>query len=156
MLPPYLYRLCSICHSRRSARTLHSWVQDKAHWGPLDAWSCPVMGRDTFLMSYFLSPLCPPPPHLLRPGCNYEGNYSSIVFPLPLSLLPVCSLQTNYSLVNSSFFSPSNYFSKRKNTVFFTPPVILGDLHHDSWRIFIIQTVNQSSGLSLHVCLVRV
>lgn len=118
MLPPYLYRLCSICHSRRSARTLHSWVQDKAHWGPPDAWSCPVMGRDTFLMSYFLGPLCPPSPHLrlhrLRPGCNYEGNYSSIVFPLPLSLLPVCSLQTNYSFVISSFFSPQTISLREK------------------------------------------
>lgn len=60
MFPPYLCRPCSICHSRRSAPTRHSWARDKARWGLLDACSCPVMGTHTILMSSFLGPLCPP------------------------------------------------------------------------------------------------
>lgn len=104
-----------------------------------------------------MSTLPPPPLICLGPECNYEGNYSSIVFPLPLSLLYVCSLQPNYSSVNSSFSQTTSRSEKKKKlSPFLSPPVIHSDLHRDSRCIFIIQTVNQSSGLSLHVCLVRV
>lgn len=71
-----------------------------------------------------------PSTHLLGPACNYEGNYSYIVFPFSHSLLLVCSLQTNYSLVNSSIFP--NYSWKGGGAVFSSPPVILSDLYHDS------------------------
>lgn len=94
--------------------------------GSLGTTRCMVLScyrhTHTVQISSVPSPLCCPslphlPPFICKgPECNYEGNYSSIVFPLPRSLLlpPACSLQTNYSLVNSSFLPNYSWKVKKK------------------------------------------
>lgn len=145
----YLCRLYSICRSRWSAPTLDNWDRDKAHWGPLGAWSYPVMGREKILISYFL---CPP---------SFAKDLNVIIKVIIhllffLSHSP-CSLCVHYKpITHWSIVAFPKLYLERKKVFFFSPSVILSDFHHDSWCIFITQTVNQSSGLSLHVCLVRV
>lgn len=111
-LPPYLCRLCSICHPRRSARTLRSWAPDRARWGRLGASSCPVMDtrKHQSWASVEVQPLNPPlPPNNLNLPQSPDVIMNVIIHVLrflshTLPLLPVCSLQTNYSLVNKIFF----------------------------------------------------
>lgn len=127
LFPSYLCRLCSICQSGRFAPIRRSSVLDRAHWGPLDALSCPVtdtrehthtQAAVTSQSSMKITHL--PPNH----HCHLPWSASSldviirvIIHVLcflthTLALLPVCSLQTNYSFSQQIFFSLLNYFSK--------------------------------------------
>lgn len=149
MFSPYLCRLYSICRSRRSAPTLDNWDQDKARWGPLGAWSCPVMSREKILISFFL----------WTPSFTKGLNViiKEIIHLLCFLSHSPCSLCVHYKpITHWSIVAFPKLHLEGKKVFFFSPSVILSDFHHDSWCIFIIQTVNQSSGLSLHVCLVRV
>lgn len=86
------------------------------------------------------------------------------LFHCPAFPPPSMFIRNQLLVVQSESFSPNYLQSGQTHTLaqagkkplYFSPPDILSDLHHDSLCIFIIQTGNQSSRLSLHVCLVRV